>query len=147
MLKIWILFLFSKIILSSQICIEGENYCSKCNPVTKLCIKCVKEIYSPDTQGGCEFSRKCFSGKNHCISCNEKGNLCEKCEEDYFPDKNGGCSYTDNCEISYKGNCLLCSDNFVLIGKKLTDTIKICKSLNLFDLRNCEKINFETGIC
>ena len=147
MSKIWIFFLFPEIILSFQICVEGQNFCSKCNPISKLCIKCEKEIYTPDYLGGCEFARKCYIGKNHCISCNEKGDLCEICEEGYFPDKNGACSYTDNCEISYQGYCLQCIDNFVLVGKNLSEVIKICKSLNSVDLRNCEKINTETGTC
>jgi len=145
--KIWYFILISKIILSFQICIEKENFCTKCNPITKLCIKCEKEIYIPDDKGGCEYARKCFLGKNHCISCNEESTLCEICEEGYFPDKNGGCSYTDNCEISDKGNCFQCIDNFVLIGKNLNDVIKICKSINSVDLRNCNKINTETGTC
>ena len=126
--QIWFFLLISKIILSFQICIE-------------------KEIYMPDNIGGCQFSRKCILGKNHCILCNEEEYLCKSCDEGYFPDKNGGCSYTDNCEISYKGNCLQCINNFVLIGKNLNDVIKICKSLNSEDLRNCEKINIEAGIC
>ena len=53
--------LITKIILSFQICNEGENFCSKCNPVTKLCIKCEKEIYSPDFEGGCKYAKKCYA--------------------------------------------------------------------------------------
>ena len=35
----------------------------------------------------------------------------------YYPDENGGCSYTKNCEVSYKGNCIKCKEDFILIGK------------------------------
>ena len=147
MSKIWLFLLLSKIIISYQICTEGKNYCTKCHPITKLCVKCEKEIYSPDDKGGCEYARKCTLGSNYCIACTENVKLCELCEEGYFPDNNGGCSYTDNCEISYQGKCLECKGNFVLIGKNLNDAIKICKSLNSIDLRNCEKINTENGIC
>ena len=148
MKKLWIFLLISKILFSfSQICNEGKNFCSKCNPVTKLCIKCEKDIFIPDKNGGCKYSRKCQLGKNHCIVCNDKGDLCQQCEEGYFPDKNGGCTYTDNCEVSYHGVCLECIDNFVLIGKNLSDVIKICKSLDSVDLRYCQKVNLELGIC
>ena len=147
MIKMIPFLLITKIILSFQICNEGENFCSKCNPVTKLCIKCEKEIYSPDFEGGCQYAKKCYAGKNHCISCTEEGTICHICEEGYFPDKNGGCSYTDNCEISYQGSCMKCQENFILVGKNLKDAINICKSLNSFDLINCENINYETGIC
>jgi hypothetical protein len=116
MSKIFILFsLFQKKFFSIQICTEGENNCAKCFPVLTLCIKCKKEIYFPNNNGGTEFSRKYILGKKHCILCNEEENLCKSCNEDYFPDKNVGCSYTDNCEISYKENCLQCIDNFSLI--------------------------------
>ena len=80
-----------KTFLSQSLCIEGENYCSKCNPITKLCIKCITDIYSPDEKGGCKNSRKCIRGKNNCLECNSEGDLCKKCEEGNFPDKNGGC--------------------------------------------------------
>lgn len=147
MIKLWILILIIKILFTFQICIEGKNFCSKCNPVTKLCVKCEKDIYIPDEDGGCEYSRKCILGKNHCLSCTDNERLCESCEEGYYPDNNGGCSYSNNCEISYQGKCLKCIDNFVLIGKNLTNSINLCKSLNSIDLRYCEKINTEYGTC
>ena len=124
----------------------GVNYCSKCNPVTKLCIKCEKDIFIPDENGGCTGANKCIGGTNHCIECNENENKCKTCETGYFPDSNGGCSYTDNCEISYQGNCLKCIDEYILIGASNLE-IKICKSLNSEDLKNCEKINKEIGFC
>ena len=119
MINLWTLILIIKILFSFQICNEGNNFCSKCNPVTKLCVKCEKDIYIPDEDGGCKYSRKCILGKNHCLSCKEDERICELCEEGYYPDNNGGCSYSNNCEISYQGKCLECIDNFVLIGKNL----------------------------
>ena len=45
--------IFFKFINSFLVCKEGENFGSKCNPVTKLCYKCTEEIYTPDDKGGC----------------------------------------------------------------------------------------------
>ena len=87
---------------------------------------------------------KCEIGLNQCDECNENGELCKKCLEGYFPDENGGCSYSDNCEISYNGKCLKCKEGYILIGEEV---IKICKSLNFGDLKNCEEINKTTGFC
>ena len=43
---IFYIFLFSvKLEFCSNICIEGENFCSRCNPITKLCEKCEKDIF------------------------------------------------------------------------------------------------------
>ena len=72
------------------------------------------------------------------------------CVVGYFPYENGGCSYTDNCEISYKGKCLKWKEDYILIGQEdiyNNDAIKICKSLNYGDLKNCEEINLLTGFC
>ena len=139
------------IILSDPNCQEGVNLCSKCHPITKLCAKCTKDIYTPDEKGGCEYSRTCVKGNHYCLECKEEGKLCKNCEEGYFPDGNGGCSYTNNCEISYEGKCLECKEDFILVGKtdyySSINEIKICKSLNSEDLRNCEKIDIEKGIC
>jgi len=109
------LFIF-KLIFSSLICKEGSNYCSRCNPITKLCVKCQYDIFIPDNDGGCGNAQRCILGKNNCLQCNEEGNLCQVCEEGYFPDRNGGCSYTPNCEISLLGKCLKCNEGFILIG-------------------------------
>ena len=129
----------------SQKCIEGQNNCVKCNPITKLCVKCDKDIYIPDSEGLCKPSNKCLLGKNNCLECNIEQNLCQTCDFGYYPDKNGGCSYTNNCEISYKGECLKCNKDYILIGKN--DDLKICKSLKSDDFTNCKKINQETGKC
>ena len=104
--SLFIIVFINKIIFSQTICLVGENNCSKCNPLTKLCVKCEKEIFVPDKSGGCEKTRQCILGKNSCIECTEEGNLCKVCEEGYFPDENGGCSYTYNCEVSYQGKCI-----------------------------------------
>ena len=149
---IFFIFLFLKISLSISSCIIGENHCSKCNPITKLCTKCEKDIFIPDENGGCKFSHKCIVGKNNCEECNNEGDLCQKCTEGYFPDENGGCSYTDNCQISYEGKCLECKENFILIGEERKNyekekEIRICKSLYFGDLKNCEEINISTGLC
>ena len=144
--------LFLKISFSISICTIEQNHCIKCNPMTKLCIKCEKDIYIPDEFGGCEYAHKCTLGVNNCLECNENGDLWLKCIEGYFPDENGGCSYTDNCEIAHKGKCLKCKENFVLIGEEKKEyekekEIKICKSINFGDLKNCEKINLSSGLC
>ena len=149
-IQYYFIFIFLlKISLSISSCIIGENHCSKCNPITKLCVKCEENIYIPDQKGGCENAKKCIMGNNQCIECNEMGNVCKKCIEGYFPDENGGCSYTDNCEISFEGKCLKCKENFILIGLNVTfiEGIKICKSLISGDLKNCEKIDTEQGYC
>ena len=138
---IYLILLEFQLIISEPTCIERINHCSRCNSVTKLCIKCEKDIYIPDENGGCKNAQKCNLGDNHCMECNEEGNLCKKCEEDYFPDENGGCSYTDNCKVSFEGKCLECKKDFILTG------IKICKSINSEDLKNCDRINEEKGTC
>ena len=89
--------------------------------------------------------KKCVLDMNSCFECNEEGNLCKTCEEGYFPDENGSCSYTENCEISYKGKCIKCKENYIFVG--LDTSIQICKSLNSEDLKNCESINTQKGIC
>ena len=127
-------------ISSPPSCIIGVNHCLRCNPLTNLCIQCDKNIYIPDRNGGCDYSRQCLLGFNQCIECNEEGNLCKACIDGYFPDENGGCSYTNNCEISYQGNCIKCEKDYILIGENNYNNngIKICKSLIMGDLKNCE---------
>ena len=130
-------------------CKEGVDFCSLCNPVTKLCEKCEKPIYAPDENGGCSYAKKCRFGDNYCIECSEDGSLCKSCEEDYFPDKNGGCSFSQYCIISDKGNCLECEKGFVLIGIDdfFINGVRICKSLDSEDLQNCDRINTANGLC
>lgn len=153
MIKIYIniiLLISFKIILSAPNCQEGSKLCSRCHPITKLCIKCEKDIYAPDEDGGCVNAKKCTEGNHHCSKCDEDGKLCKTCEESYYPDENGGCSYSNNCAISYEGKCLICKEDFILIGKTdyyYDDDIKICKSINSEDLKNCQKIDIERGIC
>ena len=56
------------IINSLPSCKENENNCSKCNPITNLCPKCIySEIYDPDLEGGCIPSNKCQLDKNNCV--------------------------------------------------------------------------------
>ena len=100
-------------------------------------------------KGGCDYSRKCTPGNNYCIDCDGEGKLCKKCEEGYFPDGNGGCSYTSNCDVSLQGECLTCNDNFILVGQQfgIIRELKICKSLNSENLKNCKRINMIKGIC
>ena len=150
---IFILFLNLSFSLSLTLSdyIADKNHCIKFNPITKLCIKCDLNIYSPDEYGGCKYAHKCEIGMNQCDQCNESGELCKKCIEGYFPNENGGCSYTDNCEISYNGKCLKCKEDYILIGQEESyynnDVIKICKSLNFGDLKNCDEVNKITGFC
>ena len=152
LLSHFIFIIISKIILSEPLCKEEENDCSRCHPITNLCIECSKDIYKHNDNGGCSYAEKCTEGNHHCLECDEKGKLCQKCEESYYPDENGCCSYTKNCEISYEGTCIKCKDDFILIGKRdkyfpSNDGIKICKSLKSEDLKNCKKIDTEKGIC
>ena len=121
-------------------CEENQNNCLICDPLTKLCIRCSLEIFSPNEEGGCSPISKCKLGKNYCLQCDELGKDCINCEHGLYPDENGGCSFVNNCEISYKGYCLKCKNEFILIGT-------ICKSLNLYDFLNCKKINNITGLC
>ena len=149
---VYIIFLVIEIfIISNQQCKEGINHCKICNPITKLCVKCEKDIYIPDDIGGCQNSQKCIVGINHCIECSDDENLCKICDIGYFPDENGGCSYTDNCEISDEIDCIKCKENFILIGKEdyynTKNGPKICKSLNSFDFQNCKIINTQNGLC
>ena len=128
---------------------EGNFYCTKSNYLTKLCIKCEKDIFVPDLKGGCEGAEKCILGNNYCKECDEDSKLCKVCEDGYFPDENGGCSYTNNCLISDNGQCIKCKDNFMLIGENsyLYQGFILCKSINSEDFKNCEEINIRKGIC
>ena len=98
---------------SSPLCTEGENFCKKCNPVTKLCEKCYFDILIPDKNGGCTGQKKCTVGKNYCSECSSDNKLCKKCENNFYPDENGGCSYINNCEFSSQGKCLKCKEDFL----------------------------------
>ena len=143
MTKYFIFLIIEEICKSSSFCVDGKNHCKSCNPITKLCVKCEKDIYIPDEKEGiCKNAKKCIEGNNYCIECNDDKTLCQKCDISFYPDNNGGCSYTNNCEISYKGECLECKDNYILNKKN-----KICKSLYLEEYKNCEIINNETLQC
>ena len=142
MIYIYYIIILLKVSLSISTCKEGENNCILCHPITKVCLKCDKDIYTPDEKGGCELKSYCRNGYNDCIQCeNEK--ICKKCEEGYFPDSIGGCSYSNHCIISYKGKCLKCEDNYILIGRDIT----YCKSTNSEDLKYCKDINIYNGFC
>ena len=144
-----ILLVIFKIIISIPNCIEGINFCSKCNPYTNICIKCVSELYIPDKKGGCVIPNKCIKNKHYCLECNEDNNLCEICDYGYYPDENGRCSYTNNCEKSVKGKCLKCKDNYILIGEEdyFNQGIKLCKWIHSENFKNCEVINISNGSC
>lgn len=151
MLLYFIFIRLLRIILNQSFCKEGINHCSKCNPITKLCVKCEKEVYIPDKKGGCQKSQKCLVGLNHCFECYEDGKLCKQCDIGYFPDENGGCSNTNYCEIADGIECIKCKKNYILIGKEnyyyLINGFKFCKSLNSHDFKNCKIINTENGSC
>ena len=51
--------LIIKIIFSSPSCQETKNFCFRCNPFTKLCEICDKDVFIPDKNGGCVGIRKC----------------------------------------------------------------------------------------
>ena len=140
-----LLFYFYSKVFSSPICIDSENFCNKCNPLTNLCIKCQYDILIPDNNGGCIGNEKCSLEKNYCKECDIEGKLCSICEKGYYPDKNGGCAYTENCLLSDRGKCIKCEKDFILIGKEFD--LKICKYKYLDDFRNCKEIDYEKGVC
>ena len=149
MFKFLIFSFILKFIISEPNCEEGSNNCLKCNYLSKLCSKCERDVYVPDDKGGCIEAKQCIIGKNYCDECTEDGLLCKACSEDYIPDENGGCTYTKNCKVSNKGECIKCLDNYILIGPSFfpNDNLKICKSLNSEDFKNCVEINVEKGKC
>ena len=53
LINIIIIFTILKICISLPKCIEGENYCLKCNPVTKLCVQCSLSVLIPNEKGEC----------------------------------------------------------------------------------------------
>ena len=139
----FIILIYIQIYISSPVCEENKNFCTKCNPVTKLCERCENDVLIPDNNGGCVGKKKCKVNTNYCEKCSLDEQLCQECRENFYSDENGGCSYINNCEISYLGKCLKCSEDFLLFGT----SIQICKSLNSEDFLNCDKINIETGLC
>ena len=146
MSKILYLFLYFLILsVLSQLCVENENNCRKCDIFNRLCSECDLNVFVPNENGGCSGLKKCEVGNNYCDECNEEGNICKKCELDYFPDENGGCSYSNNCEVSNNGECLICKNNYILIGNK--NSLKFCKSLFSKDLKNCKSFNNTSGLC
>ena len=131
---------------SKPLCIENSNFCDVCNILLNLCAKCEKsDIFVPDENGGCIGAKKCIVGKNYCNECDKEEKICETCEINYYPDENGGCTYSEGCEISYKGECLKCKEDYILIGKE--NGPRFCKSLSLNNYKNCKEINKETGFC
>ena len=145
MLFYFIILIFIKFSLLIPLCQENENNCIKCNPITKLCHKCISDIYAPNSLGGCTLTPKCQKGQKNCIECEENSqhNICKTCSKGYFPDSIGGCTYTKNCLISTNGICSKCIDNYVLIGKYIT----YCKSVFSEDLKSCKGINTLNGHC
>ena len=122
---------------------EPHNYCSKINPLTNQCIFCLyQNILIPDENGDCVGSQKCFAFQNYCLECETEEKLCKTCDIGYYPDLNGACSYTDHCKISYKGECIECQEDFILVEKN-----KICKSLLSNDFENCKNIDSKNGLC
>ena len=144
---IYLIFIIKTICI--PICEERKNNCLKCDYINQLCIKCSKDIYAPDKNGGCDKAKKCIIGNNYCLECEENSELCKICEEGYFPDENGGCSYTNNCEISDKGECIKCKNNFIMVGENtyLFEGFILCKSIFSQDFKNCDTINLRKGIC
>jgi len=124
-------------------CVESENLCKKCNPLTSICLSCLaSDVLIPNKEGGCDGSKKCIQKKNYCNKCDENEKLCRECEYGFYPDENGGCSYSNGCKISSKGECLQCKEDFVLLDKN-----KMCKSVLNEDFKNCKKINSGLGVC
>ena len=131
--------------LSQPFCLNSKKHCSKSNPLTNLCAICQQEdILIPDEDGGCIGSKKCTPGKNYCNECNQNDDLCDICDYGYIADENGGCSYSNFCKISYKGICIECIDDFILVK---ANNLNICKSILSQDFKNCKKIDNENGVC
>ena len=147
--QIFFLLISIKFYYSSSNCIENDNGCLKCNKETYLCDKCINNALIPDDEGGCVGIKKCIPGQNYCTKCDDFSYKCEICEKGNYPDNNGGCAYTDNCEISYRGECFECKKDYFIIGKRNDSVVdlKLCKSYFSSDLKNCEIINQEKGIC
>ena len=145
----FLLLILIKQIISIPNCEIGKNNCIKCDYISQLCFKCNQDIFIPDENGGCIGAKKCYVGINFCQECQDDSSLCKICEEGYFPDENGGCTYTNNCEISYRGECIKCKNNYILVGENtdLFDAFILCKSINSPDFKNCEEINTRKGIC
>ncbi len=150
----FILLIFSILIQSSlskeeeeePTCLAGTNFCKKCNEAKGLCAKCQNELLAPDENGGCTGAKVCSPGKHYCETCDpELQNICSSCMEGFFPDDNGACSYTPNCLISFKGHCLVCKENYILLGDE--KSFRICKSLSNDDYFHCNKINKLNGFC
>ena len=139
-----LVFFFLLISFSNQICKNYVNHCQKCDPSTDLCLKCEKNIYIPDLNGGCEPSKQCIQGENFCNTCDQSNKLCSTCDTGFFPDQNGGCSTTENCIISYKGECLQCDEDFYLVGY---NKYKFCLYKYIEGLQNCKTINYDNGLC
>ena len=144
-----VFFILLESIISEPLCIEGKNNCIKCHPTNNLCLKCDKEIFTPDSNGGCEYYKNCIMGNNYCTECEENENLCKECDNGFFPDEYGGCSYSNNCKISYRGECLECKEDYILLGQKdiSKEGIRVCKSLTSEEYKNCKTIDEEKGKC
>ena len=140
---LYLSFLFVTIITEN--CEIGKNFCIKCNDKADKCLDCNYDdiLKSDENNGGCVGKKVCSPGENYCDQCNTASSLCLYCDIGYYADSNGGCANTENCEISYKGECLKCSDDFYLVGKN----IKICKYKYLDDFKNCKVVNYNDGVC
>ena len=115
MIKFLLLFILFLIPYSNSSCIEGKNFCVKCELATDLCKKCESDIFKPDSKGGCEGSKKCQQNENHCIKCDNFSYRCEKCDDNSYPDDNSGCANIEHCEISERGICRKCNANYALV--------------------------------
>ena len=131
-------------------CIDGKNFCNRCNPVTKLCAQCKYDVFIPDEDGGCKGSQKCVNGDNFCSECEDDKKKCKICEEGYLPDENGGCTYSNNCEVSIEGVCVKCIDDFIMVGDSgynLFEGLRICKSNHSEVFKNCQIKDTNKGTC
>jgi len=138
-----ITFIIIKFILIHNSCIDNQNYCKKCHPLTNKCIICKTDNFFPNNEGGC--TGKCTIGKNYCNKCDLEEKLCIECQSNFYSDNVGGCSIVPNCESSYNGKCNKCKEEFILIGDD--NGFKICKDKNSLDFKNCKTINKKTGLC
>ena len=71
---LFFIFTFFLKIESDQSCAINSKHCTKCNLLTDLCVICEKrEVFIPDTTGGCKGSQTCQVVSNYCNECDLEG--------------------------------------------------------------------------
>lgn len=138
-------------------CIEGKNYCDKCDLNHKLCKIC-EEGFVPDENGGCTYSPNCKisykgecieckkdffkagkKGENqicksyysedfkHCLSITDETGLCNFCQFGFILTPEHKCIKEEDCQETIFGKCVTCKKGFYL--NKVNDTCEIKKEI------------------